>query len=218
MGTDRAESARRGAAPRKTSTKHPYAATEWRVIDSPSYADLTFSARSLLVMMTRQLTKDNNGHLQATFSYMRRFGFDSERTLARCIAELIAHGFIARTRTGGYQQGASQYAVTWLSITRKEGLFLDSFKSCAWRDWQPDKKTPPAKMQESTGKNGILPPSVHAKNAAITDAKNEDIELMPCTGSNQGTKKQRIAYDSPILIRHQSHFDRGQIKRSALTH
>ena len=44
---------------KKTATKHPYAAIEHRVIDSPAYADLAFSARSLLVIFTRQLTKDN---------------------------------------------------------------------------------------------------------------------------------------------------------------
>ena len=67
----------------KASTKHPYAAIEHRVIDSSAYADLTFSARSLLLLIARQLTKtNNNGHLQATFSYMERFGF-SVNTLSR---------------------------------------------------------------------------------------------------------------------------------------
>ena len=37
---------------KKAATKHPYAATEHRVIDSEAYADLTFSARSLLVIFT----------------------------------------------------------------------------------------------------------------------------------------------------------------------
>ena len=165
----------------KTSTKHPYAATEHRVIDSPAYADLTFAGRALLVLLTRQLTKDNNGHLQATFSYMHRFGFDAERTLIRSLKELIAHGMIYRSRAGGYQQGASQYAVCWLPIRKHEGLFLDGFKLCAWRDWKPDeKKSPPAKMQETHGKNGILSLSAHAKNTAGRDAKNTDNELIPC--------------------------------------
>ena len=127
------EPQRRGQSPRKTSTRHPYAAIEHRVIDDPAYADLTFSARSLLVLMARQLTKDNNGRLQATFSFMRRYGF-SENTLSRSIRELISHGMIYRTRSGGYQQGAAQYAVTWLSICKdRNGLFIDGFKPCAWR-------------------------------------------------------------------------------------
>lgn len=51
----------------KPSTKHPYAAIEHRVIDSPAYADLTHSACRLLSLLARQLTKENNGNLQATF-------------------------------------------------------------------------------------------------------------------------------------------------------
>jgi hypothetical protein len=142
----------------KSSTKHPYAAIERRVIDSPAYASLSFSARALLVLITRQLTKTNNGKLQATFSYMHRFGFDSEHTLSRCIKELISRGMIYRSRSGGYQQGAAQYAVTWLSVTNKEGLFLAGFKPCAWRDWSPDeKKSPPSKMQDTHCKNAGHP-------------------------------------------------------------
>jgi len=91
----------------KLSTKHPYAAIEHRVIDSPAYADLTFSARSLLVLIARQLTKNNNGHLQATFTYMERFGF-SVNTLSRATHELITHGFIYKTKSGGFHQGVSR--------------------------------------------------------------------------------------------------------------
>lgn len=152
MATDRYEAARRGQH-HKPATKHPYAAIEHRVIDSLAYADLTFSARSLLVLITRQLTKDNNGRLQATFSYMRRFGFDSERTLARAIAELIEHGFIYRCRAGGYQQGAALYAVTWQPIRQRDGLFLDGYKDCAWRGWNPQEKNhPPQKCRTPTVK------------------------------------------------------------------
>ncbi|MDE2309979.1 MAG: hypothetical protein KGL01_04020 [Betaproteobacteria bacterium] len=137
----------------KTSTKHPYAAIEHRVIDSPAYASLSFSARSLLVLITRQLSKDNNGHLQATYSYLRRFGFGSEHTISRCIKELISRGMIYRSRSGGYQQGAAQYAVTWLSIKNRQGLFLDGFNPCAWRDWNPDEKNHPLqKCRTSTAK------------------------------------------------------------------
>ena len=115
----------------KTSTKHPYAAIEHRVIDSPAYADLSFSARSLLVQITRQLTMpNNNGHLQATFAYMRLFGF-SVNTLSRATHELITHGFIYKTKSGGFHQGAAQFAATWLSVTNTQDIFMQGFKTCA---------------------------------------------------------------------------------------
>lgn len=174
----------------KTSTKHPYAAIEHRVIDSPTYADLTFSARSLLVLITRQLTRDNNGRLQATFSYMRRFGF-SVNTLSRGIAELISHGFLYRTRSGGYQQGAALYAVTWLSITARDDLFLKGFKACAWRDWDPaNKKTPRPKLIPDSIKNGELTEPTTTKTEADSPPKTDAYELMPVVVINNSIQTQ----------------------------
>jgi hypothetical protein len=54
----------------KTSTKHPYAAIEHRVIDSPAYIALPYSAQSLLTLLVRQLDGKNNGRMQATEAYL----------------------------------------------------------------------------------------------------------------------------------------------------
>jgi len=167
----------------KTSTKHPYAAIEHRVIDSPAYADLTFSSRALLILITRQLTKDNNGHLMATHSYLQRFGFNSEPTISRAIKELISHGMIYRSRSGGYQQGAAQYAVTWLSITNRKGLFLDGFLPCAWREWIPEeKKLPPSQLKDTSFKNDMRTSSLASKSEAGRGIKFEDTEYVPIGG------------------------------------
>lgn len=184
MATDRAESFKRGQSATKTTTTHRYAAIEHRVIDSPAFADLNFSAQSLLLLMARQLSKDNNGHLQATHSYMQQFGF-SDRTLTRATKELVEHGFLYRTRMGGYQMGASQYAVTWLPIKRRDGLLLDWFVSCAWRKWKPDeKKSPPANLRACNRKNGGLPHDTAAKFTVEVGAKFTDIETVPVVGAN----------------------------------
>lgn len=168
----------------KASTKHPYAAIEHRVIDSAAFADLSFSSRSLLIMLTRQLTKDNNGHLQASFKYLQRFGFGSDRTVTAAVAELIAHGFIYRTRSGGYQQGVSLYAVTWLPIKNRTDIFLDGFKPFAWREWCGNmKKTGEQNLRSITRKKCGLATDSTAKNACDRGAKNADYELMPCIHS-----------------------------------
>lgn len=173
--------------PAKTSIKHPFAAIEWRVIDSPAYADLTFSARSLLVLITRQLGKDNNGHLQATFTYMERFGF-SVNTLSRATRELITHGMIYKTKSGGFHLGAAKFAVTWLPVKNTHGIFMQGFKPCAWRDWTPEtpkeKKTRPPKLRAHSLKNGELKPSTVPKTEAIPPPKSEHIELVPIGGAD----------------------------------
>lgn len=162
-----------------TKTVHRYAAIEHRVIDSPAYADLSYSAQSLLVVIVRQLTKpNNNGHLQATFSYMRRFGF-SENTLRRAISQLITHGIICRTRSGGYNPTrAAQYAVTWLPITNKKGIFVDAFESCAWKYWEPaKKKIVPSKLRVYHPQNGGSNTTITPKNEGVITPKFEDTEL-----------------------------------------
>jgi hypothetical protein len=198
----------------KPSTKHPYAAIEHRVIDSPAYADLTFSARALLVQIVRQVTKpNNNGHLQATFTYMERFGF-SVNTLSRATHELITHGFIYKTKSGGFHQGAAKFAVTWLSVTNTHGIFMQGFKACAWRDWQPEqKKSRTPKVRAHSLKNGELTRDTPPKSEAVTPPKSEHIELMPYRGvvsaHREKEKRARNPITSPFAIRLQTTADRG---------
>jgi hypothetical protein len=124
---------------------HPYAAIEHRIIDSEACADLKPQSFRLLVIMCRELTAHdaNNGHLQATWSYTRKRGMGSENTLRAAIADLIAHGFIYRTKSRGPNKQWAKYAVTWKSIKNKEGLYLHAFLPDAWKDWKPTKKAPP---------------------------------------------------------------------------
>lgn len=199
--------------PSKSSGMGPYAAIEHRVIDSPAYAALTFSARSLLVLLARQLTKTNNGHLQATFTYMERFGF-SVNTLSRATHELISHGFIYKTKSGGFHQGAAKFAVTWLTITNKTGIFLQGFKPCAWRDWQPEiKKSRPPKVRACSLKNGELTHPAHPKSEAGPPPKSEHIELIPIGGVISSLrlkgKRTRHPLTSPFAIRLITTADRG---------
>ncbi len=197
----------------RASLKHPYAAIEHRVIDSPSYADLTFSARSLLVLLTRQLSKDNNGHLQATFTYMERFGF-SVNTLSRATRELISHGLIYRTKSGGFHQGAAQFAVTWLTVKNTHGIFMQGFKPCAWRDWQPvEKKSRPPKVRQHSIKNGERTTPATTKSEADSPPKSEHIELVPIEGviskHSEGKSKQRKYREHPLAIKLKSTINRG---------
>jgi hypothetical protein len=204
----------------KTSTKHPYAAIEHRVIDSPAFADLKPSACSLLLLLARQLTKDNNGHLHAGFKWCKPRGIGSEHTLRDAIADLIVHGFIYRTRSHGANGAWAKYAVTWLPIKQREGLFLDSFKSCAWRDWKPsDKKSTRQKVQEQSGRKCSFTLENPAESAGCRGAKSADNELMPCSSSvravNRSVPAQRTgapSYASPQLIRRQTTADRGLLR------
>lgn len=185
---------------KKTSTKHPYAAIEHRVIDSPAFADLRPSSQFLLLLLARQLTKDNNGHLQASFAWCRRYGIGSEHTLQRAIRDLIGHGFIYRTRSHGANGAWARYAVTWLPIKRREGLFLDGFLSCAWREWiAPEKKSTPQEVQDQSRKKCSFISESPAESAGSPTAKSAGYELIPCRETRkrvyrQSWKEPRMAY------------------------
>ncbi|WP_283744279.1 hypothetical protein [Sideroxydans sp. CL21] len=203
----------------KASIKHPYAAIEHRVIDSPAYADLSHSACRLLTLIARQLTvnlvwsKGNNGHLHAAFSWCKPYGIGSEHTLRKAIAELISHGFIYRTRSHGANKVCARYAVTWLPIKDTKDLFLAGFVPCAWRDWAaPGEKSTRQKVQELTGKKCSFTPLLPAKNAGCTVAGSADNELVPILSTNSGGLAQTLEKKTrthPLAIKLKSTLDRG---------
>ncbi len=172
----------------RTSKRHPYAAIDHRVIDSPAFADLSFSARALLTLLARQLTKDNNnGHLHAAYKWCKPYGFGSEHTLRNAIAELIAHGFIYRTRSHGANGAWARYAVTWLPIKSRDGLFLSGFEACAWRTWEPpQKKSSRQKVPDQSSRKCSFTPEIPAESAGKLPAKSADNELIPCRAAFAG--------------------------------
>ena len=218
MATDRTEQTRRGQSVIKTTTKEPYAAIEHRVIESPAFAALRPSAVLLLLLMARQLTKDNNGHLHAAFKWCKKYGIGSEHTLQSAIAQLIAHGMIYRTRSHGANGAWARYAVTWLPIKKRDELFLAGFKPCGWRDWKPlEKKTTPQKVQDQSGRKCSFTPEHTAESAGSRGAKSADNELMPCSGVNAplyraATTKQHREFDHSKSPRPQLNAGKGLLR------
>lgn len=188
MGTDYTEATKRGQQ-RKPSNRHPYFALEWRILDSEAYADLTFSARALLDVLGRQLgVPNNNGHLLTAYSYIKKFGFDSDRTVTRATKELIEHGFLFKTKTGGYQRGVGKFAVTWMPLsTDLNGLSPNGFKPNTWRDWRPttkpeNEKSRPTNLRSSNRKNVGLTKASTDNFAASSDDIFTDAVAVPVHG------------------------------------
>lgn len=173
----------------KTSSKHPYAAIEHRVIDSLAYADLSHSACRLLTLLARQINRENNnGHLQATFAWCKQRGIGSEHTLRDAIADLIAHGLIYRTRSHGANKAWARYAVCWLPIKNRDGLFLAGFNPNAWRDWEAsNKKSSRQKLLDQSGRKCSFNNDNPAETAGKLPAETADYELIPSRGSDCST-------------------------------
>lgn len=218
MAADRTEQNRRGqSSSAKTATKHPFISIEHRVIDSPAFADLKPTAQVLILIIARQLRKDNNGHLGATHSWCKRFGIGSEHTLRDSIAQLISHGFIYRTRSHGANGAWATYALTWLPITQKDGLFLAGFVPMAYRNWTaPEKKTSRQKVQDAPGKKCSFTHEVPAESAGTLPAKTADYEscchVVAVSAHPIRKNRARKQPTSPFAIRLNRTADRGYLR------
>jgi hypothetical protein len=88
---------------------------------TPSPASvLSHMAAHLLDNLTAQFNGTNNGDLSAAPKIMKLYGWNSQGSIHKALAELLALGFIEQTRQGGKNQ-CSLYAVTWHPIDECNG-------------------------------------------------------------------------------------------------
>lgn len=176
----RAEFTRRGSSAPKYSTKHPIAAVEKRIIDSPAFADLSFSARSVLLLLCRNLEKERNGHIQLSERQAAENGIE-RKTLRRALSDLVAHQMIVMTWRGGkVQGGCNKHALTWLPVKERAGIHADHFKLDAWRDWRPSEgeKTASRKCPLDSAQNVPLKRISNPKMSPTPGDKKGPIEVI----------------------------------------
>lgn len=103
-----------------------------RLLNSPAYLALSWSARALFVDLRSKLKSTNNGNINATLSELRHRGWRSPSTLAKGLRELEAAGLIAKTRkTNGVEYGCkvcNLYRFTDLEVFELAKLFIDASK------------------------------------------------------------------------------------------
>lgn len=180
MATDRTEATRRGQSPTKTTTKHPIAAIEKRILDSAAYADLTFSARAVLLLLCRNIEKNRNGHIQLSEVQAANNGIE-RKTLRRAFNDLIVHQLVVMTWRGGKVQGScNKYGLTWVPIKDRKGIHVEHFKLESWRDWKPEQnKTGCPKCPQDSAQIVPLTAISIPKMSPTPGDKKVPIEVMP---------------------------------------
>ncbi|MBZ0106718.1 MAG: hypothetical protein K8H84_13970 [Sulfuricella denitrificans] len=88
---------------------------------SAEYAELSTRAVKLLIDLYSQFRGDNNGDLCATFSVMKKCGWNSNDQLQKALVELLATGWIIMSRRGGRKQ-PHLYALTTMGIDKSPKL------------------------------------------------------------------------------------------------
>lgn len=109
------------------------------VLESPAYKTLGAWPVKLLVDIGKQFNGHNNGDLQAAYSQMKLYGWNSPSTLNAALKRLQEVGLIQLTRQGGRHR-ASLYAITWQPIDDCKGKLdvkATNQPSNLWKDYRP---------------------------------------------------------------------------------
>ena len=103
-----------------------YIALPHVVIDSPSYRQLGYAARALLIDIARQYTGSNNGRLVACTKYLKPMGWTSNDTITRAVGELKNAGLLIETRMGMRPNRAAWFALGWYTLDASDGMDIDA--------------------------------------------------------------------------------------------
>lgn len=106
-----------------------FIALPWQVMDSKVYLTLSHPAKSLLLEIARQYSKDNNGRLLASRAHLKKRGWNSSDTIYRALRELIEAKLIHQTVMGHRPNKASWFALTWYHLDRHSSFDAGAYES-----------------------------------------------------------------------------------------
>lgn len=143
-----------------------YTALPWAVSDSTAFKGCSYAAKALLLEIARQHNGCNNGHLQASFKWLKSRGWTSSSVVQRARKMLEDRGLIVRTRQGGFGIGPSRYAVTWHVITNFQGLDITraGYHPGAWAMLD----RPDISIMQSSGRISTVPEAKLVQPAAVS--------------------------------------------------
>lgn len=154
-----------------------FVALPWLVLDSPAYQALSHPARSLLLELSRQYVRDNNGRLLCSMAYLRPRGWCSNDVITRAVRELVAAGFVHQTVQGHRPSRASWYAITWQTLDRHAGYdagAAEGFQRSAYRHLLQD-AAPRTAPSRSAGKALSTPCGGSVKIASLIPSHGIDV-------------------------------------------
>jgi hypothetical protein len=113
----------------------PFVRLDKRDLNSRQWHALSPKAVKMFVYLATQYSGFNNGDISAAWSTMREKGWRSKGTLHAALAELVAAGWIRKTRQGGKNR-CSLYAVGIYPIDKCNGKHDARPTTTAPHDWK----------------------------------------------------------------------------------
>ena len=123
-------------------TTSPFLRLPHHVLDHENFRTLSKRATKLVIDIASQYRGCNNGDLCATFSLMRKRGWNSSAQLHKAKNELIERDVILVARQGGRNK-ANLYAVTWFPIDECNGKLDIASTKTAPVNWKTRLPCPP---------------------------------------------------------------------------
>lgn len=114
---------------KKLNDRGRYARLFHDVVNTPAWVALGSNAKTLYIDLLIQFNGSNNGNLTAALGTLKHRGWRSSATLATALGELLALGFIVKTRGGGVRQGSrvcSLFALSDLPIAANPKLGIEA--------------------------------------------------------------------------------------------
>jgi hypothetical protein len=125
------------------------------VINNENFRTLTARATKLLIDMASQYRGNNNGDLAATWSLLRKRGWNSKDQIAKGLAELLRRGWIVQCKQGMRTPPVpTLYALTWLAIDECGGKLDRSSTKAPLNYWRAGSNP---EYQPSPTKDGHVP-------------------------------------------------------------
>jgi hypothetical protein len=126
----------------------PFVMMFHRMLDGPAWRSLTTPARALYLQLARRYNGSNNGYIGLGVRQAADECNVNKETACRAFAELVAKGFIERTKQAGFRKNrASEWRLTWFPCNLT--------------------KTPPSKLSDRWRSDGVFDIEARPTNVAM---------------------------------------------------
>lgn len=160
-----------------------FIALPFNLIQSRAFAELTGSAKGLLICILTRYTGTNNGTIPFGYSDGVAFGF-TVNTTKSALVDLWNKGFIKRTKEGVYRGNVSEWLLTFRSDDRNGHARTDDWKQ--YPDNAKDAeliallKTKKNDKKQQTEANDNTPAPVMQNASANANALLQSLENLKC--------------------------------------
>lgn len=184
----------------KNKKQERYISAPLKLVESPAYKALCWSARSLFWDLRSKFNGFNNGNIGASLTSLRSAGWTSSATLTKCLRELESVGLIEKTRkTVGVEKGSKMcnlYRFTDLPVNEFSKFGISAMRETNEFLFIKTAKEAKERVEGSSAKKSTLHSLNHdaSKSKASVVTINSEVEkvIFASTSNGESRKNHQI--------------------------